>query len=152
MPRSNRKKNNFKPPLPNPKYNLRSSQDVTATLLENEKKIMISRTINSGRKHGINLKHGSSNPGTGDCAFESIILNINDRFCFPVKFFMPVDYYRKIWVTDMANRTINSSWNIYSSQKWIEGWQEMLVPGAYERGIFGDLMLPGIACGVKNIC
>ena len=27
----------------------------------------------------------------------------------------------------------------------------MLVPGTYERGIFGDLMLPGIACGIKKI-
>ena len=27
----------------------------------------------------------------------------------------------------------------------------MIVPGAYERGIFGDLMLPGIACGVRKI-
>jgi hypothetical protein len=27
----------------------------------------------------------------------------------------------------------------------------MLVPGTYERGIFGDLMLPGIACGVRKI-
>ena len=27
----------------------------------------------------------------------------------------------------------------------------MLVPGIYERGIFGDLMLPGIACGVRKI-
>ena len=26
----------------------------------------------------------------------------------------------------------------------------MLQPGIYERGIFGDLMLPGIACGVKK--
>ena len=27
----------------------------------------------------------------------------------------------------------------------------MLVPGIYERGIFGDLMLPGFACGTKKI-
>ena len=27
----------------------------------------------------------------------------------------------------------------------------MAMPGAYERGIFGDLMLPGIACGIKKI-
>ena len=26
----------------------------------------------------------------------------------------------------------------------------MLVPGAYERGIFGDLMLPGIACAIRK--
>ena len=34
---------------------------------------MIMRATSSGRKHGINLVHGSSNPGLGDCAFEAII-------------------------------------------------------------------------------
>ena len=144
MPRSNKKKNFSKP---SPKsIPLQSSHDVIESLFEKEKSLMISRTIFSGKKHGVNLKHGSSNPGTGDCAFESIIQNINDRPCFQEKFFMPVDYYRKIWVTDMANRTVNSPWNIYSSAQWTEGWRQMLIPGAYERGIFGDLMLPGIAC------
>ena len=27
----------------------------------------------------------------------------------------------------------------------------MLVPGTYERGIFGDLMLAGIACGLRKL-
>ena len=25
----------------------------------------------SAQRHGINLRHGTTNPGTGDCAFES---------------------------------------------------------------------------------
>ena len=69
----------------------KSADDDIATLLKNEKTLMISRTIVSAKKHGINLKHGSSNPGTGDCAFESTIFNINDRTCYPVKFLMPID-------------------------------------------------------------
>jgi hypothetical protein len=56
-----------------------------------------------------------------------------------------------MWVTDMANRTVDTDWNIYSRQEWLTGWQEMLIPGTYERGIFGDLMLPGIACGIQKI-
>ena len=51
----------------------------------------------------------------------------------------------------MANRTASKDFNIFTPQQWQEGWNEMLVPGAYERGIFGDLMLPGIACGVRKI-
>ena len=112
---------------------------------------MISRAIISANKHGIRLEHGSSNPGLGDCAFEAVIQNNNDRHCFREKLPMSISWYRRIWVTDMANRTVNSSWNTLGQQKWLEGWQEMLVPGTYERGIFGDLMLPGIACGVKKI-
>ena len=126
------------------------ADQVIEKLLKKEKTLMISRAICSGKKHGINLKHGSSNPGTGDCAFEAVILNINDRSSFPVKFFMPVDNYRKLWVTEMANRTVDGPWNIYSRKQWMEGWRQMLTPGTYERGIFGDLMLPGIACGVKK--
>ena len=105
----------------------------------------------SAQKHGINLRHGSTNPGTGDCAFESVIHNINDRPCFSEKLNMSINYYRRIFVTDMANRTVNTDLNYLSSQQWYEGWNQMLVPGAYERGIFGDLMLPGIACGVRKI-
>ena len=148
MPRSNRKKNPQKPPPKDPPY--QSLPDTLSVLLSKERNLMISRAINSGRKHGINLINGSQNPGNGDCAFESVILNNNDRTCFNEKFLMPINHYRRIWVTDMANRTINSEWNIYSNKQWIEGWQQMLIPGTYERGIFGDLMLPGIACGVKK--
>ena len=64
---------------------------------------------------------------------------------------MSIDYYRRIFVTDMANRTVDSEFNVLTSQQWHEEWKQMLVPGAYERGIFGDLMLPGIACGVQKI-
>ena len=64
---------------------------------------------------------------------------------------MSTDYYRRIFATDMANRTANTDFHIFTPQQWQEGWNEMLVPGAYERGIFGDLMLPGISCGVRKI-
>ena len=51
----------------------------------------------------------------------------------------------------MANRTVDTPWNTLTPQQWIEGWKQMQDPGAYERGIYGDLMLPGIACGVRKI-
>ena len=50
----------------------------------------------------------------------------------------------------MASRTLDTEWNIYSRQEWIDGWEQMKIPGTYERGIFGDLMLPGIACGIRK--
>ena len=97
---------------------------------------MITRAITSARNHGINLTHGSSNPGTGDCAFESVIQNNNNRTCFEKKYPLSISYYRRMWVTDMANRTVDTDWNILSRQEWLAGWQEMLVPGTYEHGIF----------------
>ena len=151
MPRSNKKKPPLRPPSKSlPSQSFLQSSDAISYLLEQEKTQMISKAIASGRKHGINMKHGSSNPGTGDCAFESVIQNNNDRSCFRDKFLMPIDYYRKIFVTDMFNRTVDTTWNISSNELWLEGWKQMLIPGAYERGIFGDLMLPGIACGVRK--
>ena len=97
------------------------------------------------------MRHGSPNPAQGDCAFEAVIQNNNDRSCFPTKYPMHINYYRNIWTTDMANRTVNSPWNTVGSQAWYKGWAEMATPGVYERGIFGDLILPGIACGVKKV-
>ena len=164
MPRSNKKKPSLmkpssslpflKPPsrseYPHTRSNA-SSDKAVQNLFGKEKILMISRAISSANKHGIKLKHGSANPGLGDCAFEAVIQNNNDRPCFREKFKLSVDYYRRIWVTDMANRTVDSPFNTLGHQQWLEGWQEMLVPGTYERGIFGDLMLPGVACGIRKI-
>jgi hypothetical protein len=164
MPRSNKEKSAlrnpsssvpFLEPPPKTRYpNTRStpsSDTAVQQLFGKEKTLMIARAILSANKDEIKLTHGSANPGLGDCAFEAVVQNNNDRPCFNEKFKMTIDYYRKIWVTDMANRTVNSAWNILGHQQWLEGWQEMLVPGTYERGIFGDLMLPGIACGIRKI-
>ena len=55
-------------------------------------------------------------------------------------------------MTDMKNRTINDpTWNIYSHAEWESGWNELMKPGVYERGLFGDLMMFGIACGLRKI-
>ena len=146
MPRSNKKKNPFKPPVKHPPLTSQSfclPSPSQSNLMMQERNMMISRAISSGLQHGIELRHGRSNPGLGDCAFESTIQNINDRSCFRENFTLPINYYRRMWSTDMGNRTANTEWNIHSSQQeWLEGWQQMMVPGAYERGIFGDLMLP----------
>ena len=119
-------------------------------LIAIERQIMLKGAISSAKHHGISLEHGKPNPGLGDCAIESVIFNINERPCYEQKYPMSINYYRRIFVTDMANRTIKSPWNTFSHQEWLNGWKEMLEPGIYERGIFGDLMLPGIACGVRK--
>jgi hypothetical protein len=152
MPRSNKKKSFLKPPPKHPTNQalLQSSHEISSHLSV-ERNQMILRATSSGRRHGIDLVHGSSNPGLGDCAFEAIIQNNNDRPCFKENFPLPINSYRQMWVTDMANRTVNTDWNILSHRDWLDGWSQMLVPGTYERGIFGDLMLPGIACGVRKL-
>ena len=111
---------------------------------------MILQAISTARKYGIEVEWGTRNPALGDCAFESAILNNNDRQCFQEKYTMSADYYRRIWTGDMCNRTIRSPWNIYTDNEWREGWKKMAVPGQYELAIFGDLIVPAIACGLKK--
>ena len=129
----------------------------TANLYENnlfkyELNLMLGRAKSSAQKHGIKLISGTPNPASGNCAFESVIFNVNDRSCFVEKLQFSPDHYRRIWMTEMKNRTINdATWNIYSNKSWEEGWNEMMQHGVYERGIFGDLMLLGIACGIKKL-
>ena len=102
-------------------------------------------------KHGIKLREGTPNSANGDCAFESTIYNVNDRDSFPDKLHFSPDYYRRIWMTDMKKRTLHDqTWNICSMTEWEDGLADMMVSGVYERGIFGDLMLLGIACGVRK--
>jgi hypothetical protein len=151
MPRSNKKKFLSKPSQKHQTMDsVSESSSGISSLLKIERNQMISRAFTSGNNHGIQLVPGSPNAGRGDCAFEAVVQNNNDRSCFHEKYPMTMNQYRRIWVTDMANRTIDSPWNTLSQQQWLEGWNQMLIPGTYERGIFGDLMLPGIACGVRK--
>ena len=114
--------------------------------------LMIRRAVASARRHGINVCHGSPNLADGNCAFESVLNNIKDRSSFVDSFPFSADYYRRIWITDFKNRTIDDpTWNIYSNQDWEEGWKEMMESGVYERGLFGDLMMFAIACGVRKV-
>ena len=120
MTRSNKKKKKFK--IINEKL---TSEKILKTISP-----MVLWAISSGEKHGIKLCHGTSNPGMGNCAFESVISNCNDRQCFQENLPMSADYYRRIWVTDMANRTVDDpTWNIYSRKEWLDGWSQMLSSG-----------------------
>ena len=123
----------------------------TSLLLRKETNLMVQAAITSASKHGIKLKQGTPNPGTGDCSFEAVIQNNNNRTCYREKYEMSINWYRSIWATDMANRARHTPYNIFTDQQWQEGWAEMMIPGIYERGLFGDLMLAGIACGIKKI-
>ena len=113
---------------------------------------MIQRAVESARKHNINISQGTQNSANGNCAFESVLFNINDRKCFSESFPFSPDYYRRIWLTDFKIRTAgDKTVNIYSPQQWEAGWSEMMESGVYERDLFGDLMLFGIACGIRKM-
>ena len=148
MPRSKKKK----PRLKDSSKSVEDGSSNDDNLLQAKQRSMIEKAISSAKKHGIDLSPGRLNEARGNCAFESAIFNVNDRKCFKEKYCLAPNYYRQIWVTDMKNRTLtDETWKIYSDKEWEAGWQEMLESGVYERGIFGDLMLFGICCGLKKI-
>ena len=105
MPRRNKKRFSIKPPSKDPPIQPKPTP---------RKLDLVERAVSSASKHQIKLKHGAPNLADVNCAIESCLLNINDRDCFPEKMMFSADYYRRIWFTDMKNRTIHDgTWNIY---------------------------------------
>ena len=81
----------------------------------------------------------------GNCAFESVLLNVNHRDCFRESLPLSHEQYRRVWLTDFKNRHVNdNTWNIFTHKQWDEGWEQMMEPGVYEHEFFGDLMLYAI--------
>ena len=150
MPRSNKKKSWINPPLKSPTM-IESSSSTMSKPMKIEQSVMLDRAVKSARKQGINLSPGKLNDASGNCAFEAALFNVNCRGCFDDKFPFSTDYYRRLWVVDMKNKTLHDkTWQICSDSEWESGWEEMMESGVYERGLFGDLMLFGISCGLRK--
>ena len=114
---------------------------------------LFARAIASAEKHGIKLEPGRVNAGHGNCSYESAIFNINDRACFSTKLPMSPDFYRRVWNIDLMNKILDKKipWNPGMSRDEIrKGFEELMESGVYERSFFGDLMMAGIACGIRK--
>ena len=112
------------------------------------------RAIENAKKHKIKLVPGTENKGHGNCSYESAILNINERDCFKEGFVMSADYYRRVWNTDLMNKILDARipWNPGMSRSQIvQGFEELMESGVYERSYFGDMMMAGIACGTRKL-
>ena len=162
MPRSNKKKKNgppfgssivgspSSPPL-NKKLSSSIPDGIPSFFLNEGPSLMVQRAMASAERQGLKLIPGRANPALGNCAFEAPIFNLNDRICFMETFPMSIDYYRRIWVTDMENLLFDSSYNPgYSRNEWHAGWEKLKADNVYEVDFFGDLVVPAIACGLKK--
>ena len=111
------------------------------TLLKSGQSVIIKRAIASASRHGITLCQGRLNPATGDCAFEASVFNNNDRACFTEQFTMPIDYYRKQWVSEGEDAFFNSDFNPgYSLEEWKAGFSQLKKSNVYEVDFFGCLL------------
>ena len=112
------------------------------------------RAIENAKKHKINLVPGTENEGNGNCSYESAILNINERDCFKEGFVMSADFYRRVWNTDLMNKILDGRipWNPgMTKSQIVKGFEELMESGVYERSYFGDMMMAGIACGIRKL-
>ena len=162
MSRLKRKKKNHHPPFEEPTPNYEKDGNGTKNISLRESSVqkletsipkIFQRAIASAQKHHIRLEPGIKNQGHGNCSYESVIYNINERSCFPEKLLMSSDYYRRIWNTDMLNKLLDQRipWNPgLSRTQLIEGFTEVMESGVYERPFFGDMMMASIACGVRK--
>ena len=124
---------------------------IPSIFLSDGPSLMVQRAIASAERQGLTLIPGRANPASGNCAFEAPIFNLNDRTCFLENLPMSIDYYRRIWVTDMENRLFESPYNPgYTRNEWNAGWEKLKVDNVYEVDFFGDLVVPAIACGIRK--
>ena len=107
----------------------------------------------SAQKHGITLKAGRKDRGFGNCAFQSVINNLNDRECFREMLTQTPNWYRRIWMDEMKDRIIDGvcPWNLSFTENQIrEGFEQLKDSGVYEVDFFGDMMIGGISCAIKK--
>ena len=112
---------------------------------------MIATAIGNASKLGIQMYHPFLNSANGNCAFESVIDNINSRKCFSENFSKSPDFYRSAWMIEIEKVGFHD-WNMGLSKKeWEKEWSLIRNSRLYEHCL-GDLIIPGIAHAVrKNI-
>ena len=111
------------------------------------------RAKENAKKHKIKLVPGIENQGGGNCSYESVLLNINERDCFKEGFVMSPDYYRRVWNVDLMAKILDGriEWNPgMTRSEIVKGFEELMQTGVYERDFFGDMMMAGIACGTRK--
>ena len=149
-----RKKKKYHPPFDDENDEYKSRGNVVSTSMNELVHMRIfKRAIASAQKHQIKLEPGRENHGHGNCSYESVIYNINERSCFTEKLPMSPNYYRRIWNLDMMNKIIDKTnpWNPgLTKLQLTQGFTELMESGVYERPFFGDMMMAGIACGIKK--
>ena len=72
-----------------------------------EQSSLLSIAIENAKKHGINLLPDVLNRADGNCAFDAVMNNINQRSSFPEKLTLSSSTYRQIWVTELESESNN---------------------------------------------
>ena len=74
------------------------------------------------------------NNADGNCAFEAVINNINQRKCFNEKMNLESYVYRQVWVTEleMESKNFPELGAGYTDEEKSENWNRLKHSGIYE--------------------
>ena len=74
------------------------------------------------------------NKADGNCAFDSIINNINHRECYSEKLELTSTIYRQMWISELEMESVNypSLGAGYSEEERLENWNLLKQSGTYD--------------------
>ena len=75
--------------------------------LDKTPSVLVETAIENGKKHGTNLVAGKMNKADGNCAFNTVIHNINYRPCFGENLNLSSLDYRQICMTDLQTVSVD---------------------------------------------
>ena len=133
-----------------------ASNNVLGAANINEMKIIFQKGIKIAQRHGIDLLPDKENKSVGDCLFQALIDNVNNRNCFSEKMNMPVQFYREKFATELHQEFQNSPFfpGKDHQQRWDNAWEKQKKQGKWNVDEFNvsDIMPAGMGhCMKKNI-
>jgi hypothetical protein len=118
---------------------------------------LVTQGKRSAARHGVRMEHGTPNEARGNCTYESVISNINDRedFSPDQKIELDPKQARVEWVTELQTAIAADYPDIIPDNvpdfNAEELWDKVKQDGVYEIPLIGDLVLNAIARGAKKV-
>ena len=115
--------------------------------------------ISFAKTHGVSLIPGRKVGADGNCAFNSVIYNINDRPCYTKKLMENATLsYRKNWLTEFQYQAqlhepelISGLAGDIPEEDIVTLWKELQCDGVWNQDQFGDLIINAISCGCRKV-
>lgn len=114
---------------------------------------MVSRAIRNAGIHNICVTPGRRTSTDGNCCFEAVIYNINDRTSFNERLNQSINAYREIWIDELQKEVEINHKDLIPSDylpSQIESiWTNLKCPGNWNVD-YGDLIIYAISRGCKK--
>ena len=106
--------------------------------------------VELARDFQVDLQWSTPNSASGDCIFESVLINLQ-RDVFPKRFLETPLFYRKKWVAIAKQITREHPiFAAFDDQLFPAKWDLLSTQGVYDVDLFGDVILPVIAHCIKK--